>query len=89
MCGVLEVWSSHVLDKQTGDSCVIGLGRGPGGVDELRDPSGLAIDGEYCFVADTYNQSLRFSTGATGRSCDATARRVMLRNLMMNTGRNY
>ena len=30
----------------------------PGGVDEMRGAMGLAIDGEYCFVADTYNQSV-------------------------------
>ena len=30
----------------------------PGGVDEMRGAMGLAVDGEYCFVADTYNQSV-------------------------------
>ncbi len=30
----------------------------PGGVDEMRGAMGLAVDGDFCFVADTYNQSV-------------------------------
>ncbi len=30
----------------------------PGCVDELRAPWGMAVDGDFCFVADTYNQSV-------------------------------
>ena len=29
-----------------------------GGIDELRGAMGLALDGDFCFVADTYNQSI-------------------------------
>ena len=53
-----------VLDRNTGaERYRFGSGAKPGGVDaggvdELRGPSGLAIEGDYCFVADTYNQSI-------------------------------
>ena len=30
----------------------------PGGVDEMRGAMGLALDGDFCFVADTFNQSI-------------------------------
>ena len=29
-----------------------------GGIDELRGAMGLALDGDFCFVADTFNQSI-------------------------------
>ena len=48
-----------VLDSQTGDlRCRFGSTAPPGGVDELRVPFGLDAAGDYCFVADTYNQSI-------------------------------
>ena len=47
-----------VLDRGTGDVRYRFGSSAPGGVDELRGPSGLAVDGDFCFVADTYNQSV-------------------------------
>ena len=53
-----------VLDRNTGaERYRFGSGATPGGVDaggvdELRAPSGIAVDGDFCFVADTYNQSI-------------------------------
>ena len=48
-----------VLDSQTGDLRYrFGSTAPPGGVDELRVPFGLDAAGDYCFVADTYNQSI-------------------------------
>ena len=48
-----------VLDSQTGDLRYrFGSTAPPGGVDELRAPFGLCAAGDYCFVADTYNQSV-------------------------------
>ena len=47
-----------VLDRGTGDVRYRFGSSAPGSVDELRAPSGLAVDGDFCFVADTYNQSV-------------------------------
>ncbi len=48
-----------VLDRNSGAVRYrFGSSAPPGCVDELRGAMGLAIDGEYCFVADTYNQSV-------------------------------
>ena len=48
-----------VLDSKTGDLRYrFGSTAPPGGVDELRFPLGLGAAGDYCFVADTYNQSI-------------------------------
>jgi len=53
-----------VLDRNTGaERYRFGSGATPGGVDaggvdELRAPYGMAVDGDFCFVADTYNQSI-------------------------------
>ena len=54
----------------------------PGGVDEMRGAMGLAVDGEYCFVADAYNQSVVVFNWRDGRLCDL-ARRVTLQCWMM------
>ena len=55
-----------VLDRNTGaERSRFGSTVPPGGLaegdvwlDELRGPSGLAVDGDFVFVADTYNQSI-------------------------------
>jgi len=47
-----------VLDRGTGDVRYRFGSSAPGSVDELRAPSGMAVDGDFCFVADTYNQSI-------------------------------
>ena len=48
-----------VLARDTGaERYRFGSSTTPGGVDELRAPWGMAVDGDYCFVADTYNQSV-------------------------------
>ena len=48
-----------VLDRDTRDLRYrFGSSATPGGVDELRAPWGMAVDGDFCFVADTYNQSI-------------------------------
>ena len=53
--------SGHVfvLDRESGNTrYAFGSSAAPGGVDELRCPSSLVVDGDYCFVAETYNQSI-------------------------------
>ena len=48
-----------VIDRDTRDLRYrFGSSATPGGVDELRAPWGMAVDGDFCFVADTYNQSV-------------------------------
>ena len=61
----VEFWrwgQIHVLDKQTGAiRYEFGSSVAPGGDDELRDPRCMALGGhggDYCFVADTHNQSV-------------------------------
>ena len=52
----------YVLDQQTGViRYEFGSDVAPGGDDELRDPYAMALGGDggdYCFVADTHNQSV-------------------------------
>lgn len=52
----------YVLDQQTGAiRYEFGSDVAPGGDDELRDPYAMALGGDggdYCFVADTHNQSV-------------------------------
>ena len=48
-----------VIDRETRDLRYrFGSSATPGGVDEMRGAMGLAVDGDFCFVADTYNQSV-------------------------------
>ena len=61
----VEFWrwgQIHVLDKQTGAiRYEFGSSVAPGGDDELRDPYSMTLGGDggdYCFVADTHNQSV-------------------------------
>jgi len=59
LCGDQRYSEVIVLDRNTGaERYRFGSSATPGGVDELRCAMSLAVDGDNCFVADTYNQSV-------------------------------
>ena len=63
LCWTTEVYGRvAVLDRRTGVvQRVFGTNDDTGAtsaIDELRDPSSLAVRDNYCFIADTYNQRI-------------------------------